>query len=510
MKMQNLRGETFTSNMLEYDEVLERIGYGKTQWLLLLISGLLTITSVAAQQTMSIVVIASRCEFATTEAEMGVMMAAYVAGVFLSTYIWGYVCDAIGRRKVLLYGTFSSCALLFILMFVTSVWLFNVINLLSGISLGGVSAALYAYLSEFNIPRHRAVAINYSTMFVSVTAIYVPATAWAVLSYDWSIPIIGDFVFRPWRLLMLLTLLPGVIGGLVLLYYPESPKYLLSQDKEDQAINAVDWISKFNRGLPITQVLICNELRLKPEIQTEENILSNSKGWHMITDIARATKPLFHKPHGFNFVLCNVAVFCMFFSSNGIQLWFPEIVNRSSNEGNQSSTVCEILSSPTQDQMKSMNSTNICSDVISTNTYIDNMIVGVAFLVGFLIQGVILNPIGRKNVLVAALALSIFSGFLLHFVSNPIVVLILFCLVILLPGLSISIMLGAIVDLVPTNLRGKAVSLCMSLGRLGIIAATNLMGIILIQYCTTTFALLSVILIVCFVVVYYLPIRNSA
>lgn len=41
-------------------------------------------------------------------------------------------------------------------------------------SLGGVSAALYAYISEFNIPRHRAVTINYSTMFVSVTAIYVP------------------------------------------------------------------------------------------------------------------------------------------------------------------------------------------------------------------------------------------------------------------------------------------------------------------------------------------------
>ncbi|XP_023173645.2 synaptic vesicle glycoprotein 2B isoform X2 [Drosophila hydei] len=487
-------GDTFVSNMLEYDEVLEKIGYGKTQWILLLISGLLTITSVAAQQTMSIVVIASRCEFETTEAEKGVMMAAYVAG----------------RRKVLLYGTFSSSALLFILMFVTSVWLFNIINLLSGISLGGVSAAIYAYLSEFNIPRHRAVAINYSTMFVSVSAIYVPATAWAVLSYDWSIPIVGDFVFRPWRLLMLLTLLPGIIGGLILIRYPESPKYLLSQQKEEEALIAVDWISKFNRGLPITQVLNCNEVRLKPEIQAEENIISNYKGWQMLTNIARATKPLFQKPHGFNFVLCNVALFCMFFSSNGIQLWFPEIVNRSSNDENRNSTVCEILGSSEQGQNELMNSTNICSDAISTNTYIDSMIVGVAFLVGFSIQGVILNPLGRKNVLMAALILSILSGFLLHFVANPIVVLILFCLCILLPGLSISIMLGAIVDLVPTSLRGKAVSLCMSLGRLGTIAGTNLMGIILLQYCTTTFALLSLILIVCFVVVYHLPIRNSA
>lgn len=139
------------------------------------------------------------------------------------------------------------------------------------------------------------------------------ATAWAVLSYDWSIPIVGDFVFRPWRLLMLLTLLPGIIGGLILIRYPESPKYLLSQQKEEEALIAVDWISKFNRGLPITQVLNCNEVRLKPEIQAEENIISNYKGWQMLTNIARATKPLFQKPHGFNFVLCNVALFCMFF-----------------------------------------------------------------------------------------------------------------------------------------------------------------------------------------------------
>lgn len=43
-------------------------------------SGLLTITSVAAQQSMSIIVLASHCEFKTTEAEKGVMMAACVTG----------------------------------------------------------------------------------------------------------------------------------------------------------------------------------------------------------------------------------------------------------------------------------------------------------------------------------------------------------------------------------------------------------------------------------------------
>lgn len=43
-------------------------------------------------------------------------------------------------------------------------------------SLGGLSGALYAYLSEFNTAKYRPIVINYSTMFVSVAAIYVPGT----------------------------------------------------------------------------------------------------------------------------------------------------------------------------------------------------------------------------------------------------------------------------------------------------------------------------------------------
>ncbi|EDV93868.1 GH18057 [Drosophila grimshawi] len=359
--MQDRISESGDSNSLEYDEVLEKIGYGKTQWILLLVSGLLTISSVAAQQSLGIIVIASQCEFHTTEAEKGLMMAASVAGICISNYIWGYISDVIGRRTVLLWGAFISSALLIILMFVTSVWLFNIINFLCGISLGAVSAGLYPYLSEFNIPRHRAVTINYSTMFVSVTAIYVPATAWAILSSDWSIHVVGEFVFRPWRLIMLASLLPGLIGGIILIYYPESPKLLLSQNRESQALSAVDWISKFNRGLSVTHVLKNNEFSLKPEIQAGENVLANQKGCGMVTNIARATIPLFHKPHGFNFILCNVAVLCLFFSSNGMQFWFPEIVNRSSSAENTNSTVCQILegSYGKQAQNVALNSTAV-------------------------------------------------------------------------------------------------------------------------------------------------------
>lgn len=90
---------------------------------------------------------------------------------------------------------------------------------------------------------------------------------------------------------------------------------------------------------------------------------------------------------------------------------------------------------------------------INTKTYTDNMIVGIAFLLGFLVQGALINPLGRKNVLMAALAIGIISGVLLHIVTNSVIVLLLFCLYILMPGLSISNMCSAVVDLVPTHLR---------------------------------------------------------
>lgn len=148
------------------------------------------------------------------------------------------------------------------------------------------------------------------------------------------------------------------------------------------------------------------------------------------------------------------------------------------------------------------------------------MIVGLAFLIGFAIQGTLLHPLGRRNVLSVAIGVGVLSGILLNFVSNDGAgVLILFCLYILLPGLSISIMCGVIVDIMPTNLRyqrnfhfnsisfsfflyfflyihfflsrSKAVSLGMTLGRFGVIIASNLIAAMLAEHCTLTFALVT-------------------
>lgn len=95
----------------------------------------------------------------------------------------------------------------------------------------------------------------------------------------------------------------------------------------------------------------------------------------------------------------------------------------------------------------------LCDDSISSETYLNNIILGFIILLGFNIQGPLLQYFGRKQVLMGGIALGILCGILIHFVTQTTGILILLCLFILVPVLSVSNMCGAIVDLVPTHLR---------------------------------------------------------
>ncbi|TMW47208.1 hypothetical protein DOY81_007714 [Sarcophaga bullata] len=489
-----------SDNQWDYEEILEIIGFGKTQWILLLVSGLLTMTSMGVFLSVGLIGIASQCEFDVSQS------------LVISTYIWGCLSDVLGRRSVLIWSMLSTNLLQLIIMFVSNIWIYNVINFIIGISLGGILGPIYPYLSEFNTDKYRAVVINYSTMFVSITVMYVPAISWLVLSNDWSVEIHDSFTFKPWRLIILLSLLPGFIGVLILWMFPESPKLLLAHDKHMEALKALEWISKFNTGRKLESILKTSDIFLKPEELADANLLEIGTGCGVLLKIWQATVPLFHKPHGLNVAVAVIGLMSMMFSSSGMQVWFPEIVNRSAagSVWGNSTTLCEILKeSYTRDRFNSttgeLSLNKVCDDSIATKTYIDNIIMGMAFLVGFFIQGLLLQTFGRKKLLLAALSVGALCGILLNFVTNSTGILILLCLFVLIPGLSVSIMCGVIVDLVPTHLRGKAVSLAFTLGRLGTIIATNLIAGMLEPYCSGLFALITCVVLVCVILVYYLP-----
>lgn len=76
----------------------------------------------------------------------------------------------------------------------------------------------------------------------------ITASAYWILSYHWHFELYDGFQFKPWRLLLLIYTFSGVIGGLCLLTFPESPKFLLTQNQHDEALDIIRWMYRKNKG----------------------------------------------------------------------------------------------------------------------------------------------------------------------------------------------------------------------------------------------------------------------
>ncbi|XP_073817729.1 synaptic vesicle glycoprotein 2B isoform X1 [Musca autumnalis] len=501
------KGTTEKDNVknVSYEDVLNTIGFGKTQYLMLFTCGLLLMMVICETMGMSIITIASKCDFNTNSVEMAVMSAAAFIGILVSSYLWGYLCDIYGRKPILMYTTLIGNAVSLASIFVPNFWLFVFLRFVVGIFIAGASSTTYAYLGEFVTLRHRPVVINFTSMFVALAMTYVPAIAWLVLSMEWSLDISDTFAFRPWRLLTVFNILPGFIAILIMIKLPDSPRILMTNRKQDEAFEATNWIAKFNTGKSLADF---NIYEIYDENPTEnDKLLQTSKSFvQIMKHLWIDTKPLFRKPHLLNFVTCCVVMCGVFFVNSGMGLWYPTIQNRlGSVEGDNMMTICQVIDA-SMEQQNTNSTENVCDDTITRKSYIDSITFGLVYLGAYFVLGSIINPLGRKRTIILLLIVSAICGVILHWIKEPIAIVASFIMFVMLPGLCVSILSGAVVDLVPTSLRGKAVCICLMLGRSGSVIGSNIIGILLESYCSMTFGVFYGLVLVCAGLTLILPI----
>lgn len=106
----------------------------------------------------------------------------------------------------------------------------NKINLTKYVnSLSASVGSAYPYLGEFTPIKNRQTIMSIASYFFGLSQIYVPVVAWLILPFDFRISLLGIMDYRPWRLLIVFCALPGLVASISLFYFPESPKYCLSQ-----------------------------------------------------------------------------------------------------------------------------------------------------------------------------------------------------------------------------------------------------------------------------------------
>lgn len=71
-----------------------------------------------------------------------------------------------------------------------------------------------------------------------------------ILKMDWAVYLYTDMYLRPWRLLVVLYSLPGFLAAIFIIYLRESPKFLMSQGREFEALQVLKWLYSKNTGKP--------------------------------------------------------------------------------------------------------------------------------------------------------------------------------------------------------------------------------------------------------------------
>lgn len=77
---------------------------------------------------------------------------------------------------------------------------------------------------------------------------FVLAVAWLVIPLQWSF-VSGGFELNSWRLLIALTALPSLLSASLLARYPESPRFLLVQGKDQEALDILTKMHRMNNKL---------------------------------------------------------------------------------------------------------------------------------------------------------------------------------------------------------------------------------------------------------------------
>uniref|UniRef100_A0A182N5S5 Major facilitator superfamily (MFS) profile domain-containing protein n=1 Tax=Anopheles dirus TaxID=7168 RepID=A0A182N5S5_9DIPT len=487
-----------------FDEALELAGFGRVQIVLSILAGLGMMASINEAMGMSIILPASQCDLDLDAGEKGIVGGAVFLGTMFSSYFWGYLADTRGRQLILKYALFATSFFGAISCLATGFVSLLVLRFLTGVCVAAPASTVYAYLGEFTTPSRRSQMLSFASVWGGVGIVYVSLVGWWILSYDWAFVITDSFEFKPWRLLFIINTLPALLNGIAFCFCPESPKFLVSQGRNEEALEVLKMVYKLNKGTDTADGYEVQKLRLDPEdaIAREQN---GDKSGGLLKSMIQQTIPIVKLPYLVYFIICcvhNIGAFAIY---GGLGLWFPDIMNQvfSQDASDEGKKVCAILQR--NETLPIVTEVTLCDDEVKIETFLYTLLLGVIGCIYALITSAVLGKFDQKVMMVFNCIVAGICGIALQFIANSYAVAILFCLEIVFAGYCVLLVNANVVAIFPTNVRAMAVALTNMIGRLSCFVASAVIGLLMLQNCPVTFYMLSGLLFLCAGLTFLLP-----
>ncbi|MEJ7816404.1 MAG: MFS transporter [Rubrobacter sp.] len=164
-----------------------------------------------------------------TEAQVGLAGGIYIAGACTGALFFSYLTDRFGRKKLFLITLAVYLIFSFLTAFSWNFWSFVVFRFLAGTGIGGEYSAIYSAVDELIPARFRG-----------QVALAISGSYWigAMLGSALSILLLNpNFVsqYYGWRIAFWLGAALGLCILLIRRYVPESPRWLLTHGRTEEA-----------------------------------------------------------------------------------------------------------------------------------------------------------------------------------------------------------------------------------------------------------------------------------
>ncbi|CAH0723972.1 unnamed protein product, partial [Brenthis ino] len=464
------------------EDALNATGFGKYNFALLLTcSWTLQAMGMDLFGT-SFVVAAAVCDLELSMQQRALLTATPLIGVVLGAQLWGYVSDTRGRRLTLIISMAVGFVFAASSSFAPNWKIMALLKLISSTFTSASNSAAYTLLGESCSGRSRG-----RSMLLCNCALMCSQAAVALLAY----PILPlnfvywiDFLsikYRSWRLLAFVMSIPCAATAFLLLFFHESPKFLISKGQHEEALDVLKKIYAFNTGdkadnFPVKKLIDEGDQNTKQEFFLKAI-------WQQTTallkpPLLKVTLKLFY------------LVVIIYMTGSGFILWLPYIMNNlflvlAAGEG-AGMNLCTVIRYSVDAGSYGNNTVQeVCNDTIQDTTLISAMSYGaIACSINLVLS---LTCGSRKRAaMIVILTISAAAAILLNLVAIPIAGGIFF-FVFLLCALSMGILSVYFVELYPTSLRGMASCLSVMLGRSSAFLGVNAIGPLITANCEATF-----------------------
>ena len=230
-----------------------------------------------------------------TSAEIGVLISSGFAGQIFGALLFGSLAERIGRLRAATYAM----AMFSVMSFVCALsWNFNallVFRLIQGIGLGGEVPIAATYINEIVRAKGRG------RFFLLYELIFPIGLVGASLLGYWLVPRFG------WRIMFLIGGVPAFLALFVQRILPESPRWLISKGRLDDAERVVE---QMERG-------VSKDVGLLPEPQSIVVSVTTTSG----TSWSELFQGIYRRR---TFVVWGLWI-CVYFTNYALNTWLPTI-----------------------------------------------------------------------------------------------------------------------------------------------------------------------------------------